>query len=76
MDKEKIVNQLNSLIEAASKNGGDMGGSYNQCPDELYEEIQNIMELFELDSDYEIIETYNYGCFSPYKISRGLEYED
>jgi len=76
MEQEKIVNQLNNLIEVASKNGGDMGGSYNQCPDDLYEEIQNAMELFELDDAYEIIETYNYGCFSPYKISKGLGYED
>jgi len=78
-NNEYKVEVLNRLIEAANKNGGDLGGSYNQCMEDLYEAINSALYEFDLKRDYCIIETHNWNCFSPYRIEKkkpGLTQEE
>ena len=43
----EFIEQLNSVIAMAIKHGGDAGGAYFCYPDELFEELQNLVSLMD-----------------------------
>lgn len=54
VDKEKLVEDLNSLIKEAIDHGGDLGGPYYSNPDDLINATNKILKTLELDNEYEI----------------------
>ena len=49
----EFIEQLNSVIAMAIKHGGDAGGAYFCYPDELFEELQNLVSL--MDKDLKVV---------------------
>lgn len=49
----EFIEQLNSVITTAIKHGGDAGGPYFCYPDELFEELQNLVSL--MDKDLKVV---------------------
>ena len=49
----EFIKQLNSVIITAIKHGGDAGGAYFCYPDELFEELQNLVSL--MDKDLKVV---------------------
>ena len=49
----EFIEQLNSVITMAIKHGGDAGGAYFCYPDELFEELQNLVSL--MDKDLKVV---------------------
>ena len=49
----EFIKQLNSVITMAIKHGGDAGGAYFCYPDELFEELQNLVSL--IDKDLKVV---------------------
>ena len=52
VDKEKLVEDLNSLIKEAIDHGGDSGGPYYSNPDDLINATNKILKTLELDNEY------------------------
>ena len=50
---EEFIKKLNEVIEVAIKHGGDAGGPYFCYPDELFEELQNLVSL--MDKDLKVV---------------------
>ena len=49
----EFIEQLNSVITTAIKHGGDTGGAYFCYPEELFEELQNLVSL--MDKDLKVV---------------------
>lgn len=49
----EFIEQLNSVIITAIEHGGDTGGPYFCYPDELFEELQNLVSL--MDKDLKVV---------------------
>ena len=49
----EFIEQLNSVIAMAIEHGGDAGGAYFCYPDELFEELQNLVSL--MDKDLKVV---------------------
>lgn len=47
---DKQIKALNNVIEAAIEHGGDIGGAYCCCPDELAKAMDNLVAY--LGDDY------------------------
>ena len=64
-----IVTLLNNLIEEAVKDGGDLGGAYNQNQNNLKIAINNILSALDL-FDYEVISNKNPYNWSSLQIKK------
>ena len=49
----EFIEQLNNVITTAIEHGGDAGGPYFCCPDELFEKLQNLISL--MDKDLKVV---------------------
>ena len=51
----EIINKLNKVIETAIDHGGDDGGPYFICPDDLYNSITLLLEDIDKEHQLEVI---------------------
>ena len=52
---EEIIYKLNKVIENAIDHGGDDGGPYFICPDDLYNSIISLLEDIDKEHKLEVI---------------------
>ena len=57
---EEIIYKLNKVIENAIDHGGDDGGPYFSCPDDLYNSITSLLENIDKEHQLEVIWEDNY----------------
>lgn len=48
MKTKALIEQLNKVIQVAMDNGGDAGGNYFSCPEELFTETQKLVALLNI----------------------------
>ena len=50
----EIINKLNIIIQNAIDHGGDYGGPYFSCPDDLYKSIISLLEYIDKEHQLEV----------------------
>ena len=53
---EEIINKLNIIIQNAIDHGGDDGGPYFSCADDLYNSITSLLE--DIDKEHQLQVTW------------------
>ena len=60
---EEIIYKLNKVIENAIDHGGDDGGPYFSCPDDLYNSIISLLE--DIDKEHQLEVTWENNLSYP-----------
>ena len=51
----EFINQLNKTIEVSIEHGGDAGGAYYCCKEEIFEEVNNLVKLIDKENKLEVV---------------------
>ena len=51
----EFINQLNKTIEVSIEHGGDDGGPYYCCKEEIFKEVNNLVKLMDKENKLEVI---------------------